>query len=472
MAKAGTSRLVATRSLLVRDIQLLATLDTELGDICDAAIYIEGNVIKWVGASAQLTQLQNNADEIISLSSRVVIPGLINTHHHMFGCLTRCLAQDELLFDWLTTCYGPWQQLTGKDIYISSKLAMVELILSGCTCTSDHLYLYPNDVCLEDSIRAARDVGIRFHPTRGAMSVGKSQGGKAPDSLCQAEGVIVADMERLIQEFHDASRYSMLRIGLAPHSPFGVSQELMVASAKLARQYPGVRLHTHMAENEQGNDFLHATFGLTPGEYIKKVGWDKNDVWLAHCCHLDGAETQQWAQHGIGVAHCPSSNMRLASGICPVRDLLDAGVNVGIGVDGTASNDTGHVLMELRMAMLLQRASGNPKGMSAREALLVGTQGGAKNLGRDDVGRIAPEMAADFVAWRTDGISFAGAQHDLVAALLFCTPGLAPVNLSVINGEVIVKDGQLMTCDLQEIIQEHNRRSLALCSHITQQGRD
>ncbi|DBA92272.1 TPA: hypothetical protein ACH3X2_003705 [Trebouxia sp. C0005] len=359
---AGTVRLVPTRSLLVRNIQLLATLDTELGDISDAAIYIEGNVIKWVGASAQLTQMHKNANEIISLSSRVVIPGLINTHHHMFGCLTRCLAQDELLFGWLTTCYGPWQQLTGKDIYISSKLAMVELILSGCTCTSDHLYLYPNDVCLEDSIRAARDVGVRFHPTRGAMSVGKSQGGKAPDSICQAEDVILADMERLIQDFHDASRYSMLRIGLAPHSPFGVSQELMVASAKLARQHSGVRLHTHMAENQQGNDFLRTTFGLTPGDYIKKVGWDRDDVWLAHCCHLDGAEIKQWAHHGIGVAHCPSSNMRLASGICPVRDLLDAGVNVGIGVDGTASNDTGHVLMELRMAMLLQRASGNPKG--------------------------------------------------------------------------------------------------------------
>ncbi|DBA92274.1 TPA: hypothetical protein ACH3X2_003705 [Trebouxia sp. C0005] len=251
------------------------------------------------------------------------------------------------------------------------------------------------------------------------------------------------------QTWKGSFKIFMMPPGLAPHSPFGVSQELMVASAKLARQHSGVRLHTHMAENQQGNDFLRTTFGLTPGDYIKKVGWDRDDVWLAHCCHLDGAEIKQWAHHGIGVAHCPSSNMRLASGICPVRDLLDAGVNVGIGVDGTASNDTGHVLMELRMAMLLQRASGNPKGMSAREALLVGTQGGAKNLGRDDVGRIAPGMAADFVAWRTDGISFAGAQHDLVAALLFCTPGLAPVDLSVINGEVIVKDGRLTTCDLR-----------------------
>ncbi|KAA6421623.1 MAG: hydroxydechloroatrazine ethylaminohydrolase [Trebouxia sp. A1-2] len=429
MSRAGQARPVPTRSLLVRDIQILATLDPELGDIRNAAIYVEGNVIKWVGASCDIPKTHATAEETISLPDRVLIPGLVNTHHHMFQCLTRCLAQDEKLFNWLATCYGPWQHMTasGADIYISSKLAMLELIMSGCTCSSDHLYIYPNDVCLEDSIRAARDLGLRFHPTRGAMSMGKSKGGAAPDSTCEEEEFILKDMKRLIDKFHDVSRFSMLRMGLAPCAPFNVTQDLMKAAAKLARQHQGVRLHTHLAENEEDIDYARKTFNCRPGEYIKRVGWDKDDV----------------------------------------RKLLDNGVKVGIGVDGTASNDAGHMLMEVRQAMLLQRVTGN--GMPAREALKVGTQGGAKVLGRDDIGRIAPGMAADFVAWRTDGISFSGAQHDLVAALLFCTPGLGPVDLSVINGDIIVKDGQMLTCSVKEVINEHTKHSIALCSHVKEQ---
>lgn len=467
MSRAGHARPVPTRSLLVRDIQILATLDPELGDIRNAAIYVEGNVIKWVGASCDIPKPHATADETISLPDRVLIPGLVNTHHHMFQCLTRCLAQDEKLFNWLATCYGPWQHMTGADIYISSKLAMLELIMSGCTCSSDHLYIYPNDVCLEDSIRAARELGMRFHPTRGAMSMGKSKGGAAPDSTCEEEDYILKDMKRLIDEFHDVSRYSMLRMGLAPCAPFNVTQDLMKAAAKLARQHQGVRLHTHLAENQEDIEYARKTFNCRPGEYIKRVGWDKDDVWFAHCCCLNDDETKQWAEAGVGIAHCPSSNMRLKSGIAPVRKLLDKGVKVGIGVDGTASNDAGHMLMEVRQAMLLQRVAGN--GMPAREALKVGTQGGAKVLGRDDIGRIAPGMAADFVAWRTDGISFSGAQHDLVAALLFCTPGLGPVDLSVINGDIIVKNGQMLTCSVKEVIKEHTKHSIALCSHVKEQ---
>ncbi|KAL3149755.1 hypothetical protein ABBQ38_013581 [Trebouxia sp. C0009 RCD-2024] len=465
MARAGSERPVPSGSLLVRDLQILATLDTKLGDIRDAAVYVEGNVIKWVGASVDIPT-DVHADKTISLPNRVLTPGLVNTHHHMFQCLTRCVAQDEKLFTWLATCYGPWQHMTGKDVYISSKLAMVELIMSGCTCSSDHLYLYPNDVRLEDSIRAAREIGMRFHPTRGAMSMGKSKGGAAPDSTCEEEEYVLKDMAHLIKEYHDPSRYSMLRMGLAPCAPFNVTQDLMVAAAKLARQHEGVRLHTHLAENIEDIEYMEKTFKCRPGEYIRRVGWDKDDVWFAHCCMLDDSETKQWAQDGVGIAHCPSSNMRLASGIAPVRKLLDNGVKVGLGVDGTASNDSGHMLMEARLAMLLQRAGGNEKGMSGREALTVATQGGAQVLGRDDIGRIAPGMAADFVAWRTDCVCFSGAQHDLVAALVFCTPGMPSVDLSVINGHVIVKDGEVLTCNVKEVIKEHTERSIALCSHL------
>ncbi|BDA49398.1 5'-deoxyadenosine deaminase [Coccomyxa sp. Obi] len=465
-SRAGSSRPVPSGTLLVKDIETLATFNEELGEIKKGAIYVKGNVIEWVGKTDSIPAEYASADTIISLPDRVLIPGLVNTHHHMFQCLTRCIAQDSKLFGWLTTLYHAWVHLTGQDVYVACKLAMAELILSGCTTTSDHLYIYPNDVKLEDSIRAAREIGIRFHPTRGAMSLGESKGGLPPDSCTEDESACLTDMQRLIEEFHDNSRYSMLRVGLAPCAPFNVTNDLMLAAARLARKYPGVRLHTHLAENQEDIDFSLKVYGCRPGQYIKNVEWEGDDVWFAHCCMLDDSEAKQFADKGIGIAHCPSSNLRLASGIAPVRRLLDSGVNIGMGVDGTASNDSGHMLQEVRLALLLQRAGGSVEGMEAREALRVGISGGARNLGRDDIGQIAPGFAADFVAWRTDSIGFAGAGKDPVAGLLYCTPSIGSVDLSVINGDVVVRDGELLTLDLKALIKEHMEHSERLCAHL------
>ncbi|KAK9818430.1 hypothetical protein WJX72_012516 [[Myrmecia] bisecta] len=485
MGRAGTPRPVPSGTALYKDISSLATFNAELGEITDAAIYVEGNEIAWVGKTSDIPAEFSTADQVMSLQDRIVLPGMINTHHHMVQCLTRCIAQDSALFGWLTALYPAWAHLTGDDVYIACKMAMAELILSGCTTTSDHLYIFPNDVTLDDTIRAGREVGIRFHPTRGAMSLGASKGGLPPDSVCELnEEAILKDMRRLIEEFHDNSKFAMLRIALAPAGQKNSTKELFVAAATLARSYEGIRLHTHLAENQMAREYqgvrLHThlaenvedidysikTYGCRPGEYIKMVGWDKDDVWFAHCCCINDDEMKQFRDEGIGVAHCPSSNMRLASGIAPVRTLVDAGVNVGIGVDGSASNDCSNMIAEVRLAMFLQRANKNPKGLTAREALGLAIKGGAKNLGRTDVGEIAPGFAADFVAWRTDTLGFAGAHIDELAALLFCTPSIGFVDLSVINGAVVVQDGEIKTVDLKALVKEHNKASARICSHI------
>jgi 8-oxoguanine deaminase len=438
-------------TLLVKHIHTLVTMDDQRREIADGALFIRDGVIEAVGSTADLPFPA--ADEVLDLRRHVVLPGLINTHHHMYQSLTRAYAQDHELFDWLRTLYPVWKRLTGEAIYVSAKLAMAELMLSGCTTSSDHLYIFPNDCELDDEIRAAQEMGIRFHAARGSMSVGESKGGLPPDSVVEGEETIIIDTRRLIETYHDANRYAMLRIVVAPCSPFSVSQNLMRESAELARSYK-VRLHTHLAENAGDVAYSLEKFGLLPGDYARDVGWVGDDVWHAHCVCLNEREIRLFGQTGTGVCHCPSSNMRLASGIAPVRKMLDAKVRVGLGVDGSASNDSGHLLSEARQALLLQRVSGNPSALTARQALELATLGGASVLGRDDVGALKPGMAADFIAYRLDAMPFAGAQHDPVAALVFCQPG--NVDLSVINGRVVVRDGALVKTDLPVLVEQHN----------------
>lgn len=443
----------AGKTLLVRNARLLVTMDATRREIPDGAIFIRGHVIEQVGPSAELP---GEADEVIDASGRLVMPGMVNTHHHMYQSLTRVVpdAQDGELFKWLGALYPVWAGLTGEMIRVSTQTAMAELILSGCTTSSDHLYIYPNDCRLDDSIEAAQQIGMRFHATRGAMSVGQSKGGLPPDAVVEQEDAILKDSQRLIETWHDAGRHAMLRIAVAPCSPFSVSRDLMKASAELARSH-GVAMHTHLAENTNDVAYSLEKFGMTPAQYAEDCGWVGHDVWHAHCVQLDQPGIELFARTHTGVAHCPCSNMRLASGIAPVRRMLDHGVPVGLGVDGSASNDGAHMLGEARQAMLLQRVGFGPDAMTARQALELATLGGAKVLGRDDIGALAPGMSADLVMFRLDHLAYAGALHDPVAALVFCTP--SNVDCSIIHGRVVVKEGQLATLDLGPLVERHNR---------------
>ena len=406
-----------------------------------------------------LTRPPENADRVIDLSNHVVLPGLVNTHHHMFQSLTRVMAQQEDLFGWLRACYPLWAQMRSEHVYAAARLAMAELLLSGCTTASDHHYVFPHDVQLEDEIRAAREMGIRFHAARGSMSVGEGHGGLPPDHLVEREDDILRDTRRLVETWHDPNPQAMLRIVVAPCSPFSVTVDLMRESAALARAY-GLQMHTHLAETDADVAYSVERFGMRPGDYAEDMGWVGDDVWHAHCVKLNTDEIALFGRTGTGVCHCPSSNMRLASGIAPIRQMLDGRVNVGLGVDGSASNDSGHLLGEARQALLLARALGDPAGLSAREALRMATRGGAAVLGRDDIGRIAPGMSADVVAYRLDDIALAGALSDPLAALVFCQP--QRVDLSIINGRIVVEDGELLTADVSEVVAAHNQLSLQL----------
>ncbi len=443
-------------TLLVKHADLLITMDAARRQISDGGLFIRDRAIEQAGPSAELPQV---ADQVIEARGMVILPGLVNTHHHLYQTLTRCVAQNALLFDWLTALYPVWARLTPEGAYVSAKIGLAELMLSGCTTSSDHLYIYPNGVRIDDEIQAATELGIRFHATRGSMSLGQSQGGLPPDSVVEDEALILRESRRAIEEFHQPERFAMLRIGLAPCSPFSVTATLMRESAALARAY-GVRLHTHLAETKNEEQFCLERYDARPVEYVESLGWMGPDVWHAHCVHLKPAEVALFARTGSGVAHCPSSNMRLASGIAPVRALRDAGAKVGLGVDGSASNDSSHLLAEVRQAMLLQRVKGNPAALGAQEALEIATLGGAAVLGRDDIGALAPGMAADFIGYRLQRIDFTGALHDPLAALVFCTPPI--VDLSVINGQVRVRDGQIQGLDLPPLVRRHNALSRAL----------
>jgi len=448
------------RTMLVKHATVLVTMDEARREIRDGGLYLEDNRIVAVGST---DSLPTEADEILDMSGQLVVPGLINTHHHMYQSLTRAVpaAQNAELFGWLSNLYPMWAHLTPEMIEVSTLTAMAELMLSGCTTSSDHLYIYPNGCKLDHSIEAAARIGMRFHASRGSMSVGQKQGGLPPDSVVEPEDFILADTQRLIETYHDDGVYAMLRVVVAPCSPFSVSRDLMRESARLARHY-GVSLHTHLAENSSDIAYSREKFGMTPAEYAEDLGWVGRDVWHAHCVQLDAAGIAMFARTGTGVAHCPCSNMRLASGIAPIRAMRDAGVPVGLGVDGSASNDGAQMVAEMRQALLLQRVGFGPAAMTAREALEIATLGGARVLNRTDIGALAPGMAADFVAFDLSQPLFAGAHHDEVAALVFCAP--SQVTTSVIDGRVVVREGQLARLKLGPVIERHNRlaRQLAL----------
>jgi cytosine/adenosine deaminase-related metal-dependent hydrolase len=459
-------------TLLIKHATVLATMDDDRREISDGGLFIRDNVIEQVGGTAELPA---TADRVIDLTDHVVLPGLVNTHHHLYQSLTRALVQNADLFTWLTTLYPIWANLTDEAIYISTLTGLAELALSGCTTSSDHLYILPNDCTIDSQIRAAGDIGVRFHAARGSMSLGESQGGLPPDETVDTEEFILRDSQRLIEQYHDSSRHAMIRIVLAPCSPFSVTPGLMRASAELAREY-GVFLHTHLAETVEEEEFCLETFGQRPVAYVESLGWTGEDTWHAHCVHMSQPEIELFGRTGTGVAHCPSSNMRLASGIAPVIALHNQGVQIGIGVDGSASNDGAHLLGEARQAMLLQRIApdrylseapggrggfaGKASALTARDALEMATRGGAKVIGREDIGHLAPGMSADFVAFNLNQIAYSGAMHDPVAALLLCQP--RNVDLSVINGRVVVEEGQLTTLDLEPVLRRHNEISRAM----------
>ncbi|MEM8719638.1 MAG: 8-oxoguanine deaminase [Cyanobacteria bacterium P01_G01_bin.39] len=448
-------------TLLVKNIHTLVTMDNDRQEIKRGALLVRDNVIEQVGTTEELP---DTADEVLDLQDRhIVLPGLVNTHHHFFQNLTRVTpaGQNGDLFQWLTAHYPLWSNLTASGMYYSSQLAAAELILSGCTTASDHHYLFPNDCVLDEQIRAVDDIGLRFHASRGSMSVGKSNGGLPPDFLVEPEADILKDSQRLIEQYHDNSRYSMLRIVLAPCSPFSVSTDLMKESAAMARSYSGVRLHTHLAENKGDVEYSLEKFNLIPGDYAESVGWLGNDVWHAHCVKLSDRAINKFGQTGTGVAHCPCSNMRLASGIAPIRKMLDNNVPVGLGVDGAASNDATNLFHEARQAFLLARVRDeNASVMTARDALEIATRGGAKVLGRDDIGYLAEGMAADFVAINLDKPGYVGTQSDPVSALIYCQTD--SIDYSFINGKKVVDQGHLITVEFDSLIENANQMAISL----------
>jgi cytosine/adenosine deaminase-related metal-dependent hydrolase len=437
-------------------------MDNRRREIAFGGLFVRDGFIEQVGTTAELPQ---TADEILDLSGHVLLPGLVNTHHHFYQTLTRVVppAQDANLFNWLKTLYPIWAGLTPEDIFISTQTALAELAFSGCTTASDHLYLYPNGSKLDDEIVAAKELGLRLHASRGSMSLSEKDGGLPPDSVVDTEEAILADSQRLIERYHDANLGSMTQIVLAPCSPFSVTSELMRESAMLAREY-GVQLHTHLAETEDEEQFCLDMFGHRPVDYMKEVGWIGKDVWFAHSVYVNQEEIELFAKEGCGVAHCPSSNMRLASGIAPIKELTAAGVKVSIAVDGSASNDGSHLLGEVRQAMLLARvkegitgyslSSENRKLMTARDALYLATRGGADVLGRADIGSLEVGKCADFFAIKLDSLDYAGALHDPVAATVFAQPVKA--NYTVVNGKFVIKEGQLVTVDERKLIEKHN----------------
>jgi len=443
-------------------------MDAQRREIVSGGIFARDGFIEQVGPTSDLPQ---TADEVLDMDGHLVLPGLVNTHHHFYQTLTRAVpaAQNANLFNWLKTLYPVWARMTPEDIFTSTQTALAELALSGCTTASDHLYLFPNGSRLDDEIAGAREVGLRLHASRGSMSLGESQGGLPPDSVVDTEEHILADSARLIEQYHDPHPGSMLQIVLAPCSPFSVTGGLMRESAKLARQY-GVHLHTHLAETEDEQQFCLDTFGHRPVAYMQSLDWVGEDVWFAHSVWANKEEVQVYARTGCGVAHCPSSNMRLASGIAPLWEMMAAGVKVGLGVDGSASNDSSHLLAEVRQAMLLARLRAGIEGASlsgggapiltARQALELATVGGAAVLGRADIGSLEPGKCADFIGINLNRLEYAGALHDPLAAIVFCHPGR--VDWNVVHGRPVVRGGQLVHIDEYALSQKHNRAAKRL----------
>ena len=436
----------------------LVTMDDDAREIADGAIAWRDGVITAIGTTEALASLRRSADRTIDAQDCVVTPGLVNTHHHLFQSLTRAVpgATDASLFGWLRRLYPIWARYRPDDVHAAARLGLAELALSGCTLSTDHLYLYPNGVTLDDTIAAAGEIGLRFHPTRGSMSVGESAGGLPPDALVEREPAILADTIRVIDRFHDPAPGAMVRIGVAPCSPFSVSEGLMRDAALLARD-KGVMLHTHLAEDEDDVAFSLARFGCRPGVYAERLGWTGRDVWMAHAVKLDVDEIALFAATGTGVAHCPCSNCRLGSGIAPIRQMLAAGVPLGLGVDGSASNDSGNLLQEARQALLLQRVTGGAEALSARAALRLATRGGAEMLGRHDCGALTVGRRADLAVWDVATAANTGA-WDPVDGLVLCPP--AGVRDLVVEGRTIISGGELRSAPLPAIL-DQARQSIA-----------
>lgn len=432
---------------LIKSCETVLTMDDARRELSACDIRVRDGVIVEIG-----TGLESDGETVLA-EGCVATPGLVNTHHHLYQTLTRAVpgGQDALLFGWLQTLYPIWSRFGPEEMFVSAQIGLAELALSGCTLTSDHLYLYPNGARLDDTIAAAQEIGMRFHPTRGAMSIGESDGGLPPDALVEREADILNDAIRVIDAHHDAREGAMVRVGVAPCSPFSVSRELMRDSAILARD-KGVMLHTHLAENDEDIAYSLEKFGCRPGQYAEELGWTGEDVWHAHCVKLDGQEIDLFARSKTGVAHCPCSNCRLGSGIAPVRAMRDAGVRVGLGVDGSASNDTGNLVVEARQAMLLQRVARGADAMSAREALEIATRGGAEVLGRHDCGQIAVGKRADIALWDVSGVESAGSWDK--AALLLAGP--IRVRDLFVEGRQVVRDGTVTTIDLPRVIERQN----------------
>ncbi|AJE46241.1 8-oxoguanine deaminase [Celeribacter indicus] len=444
------------RCFLIRNAEIVLTMDDDRREIAGGDILVRDGVIEAVGQG-----LYDDDAQIVDARGCLVTPGLVNTHHHLYQTLTRAVpaGQDALLFGWLKTLYPIWARFGPEHMYVSALTGLAELALSGCSTTSDHLYLFPNGARLDDTIAAAQAVGMRFHATRGAMSIGESLGGLPPDSLVEREADILDDCIRVIDAFHDPKPGAMVRVGVAPCSPFSVSRELMRDAALLARD-KGVMMHTHLAENDEDVAYSLEKFGCRPGQYAEELGWTGPDVWHAHCVKLDGREIDLFARTRTGVAHCPCSNCRLGSGIAPVRAMRDAGVKVGLGVDGSASNDSGNLIAEARQALLLQRVAFGADRMSAREALEIATRGGAEVLGRDDIGRLAPGTRADIAIWDMSGAEAAGSWDK--AALLLAGP-MAVTHLFV-EGRQVVADGRVATIDLAGTLSRQTRLAAALAA--------
>ncbi|MFZ0627506.1 MAG: 8-oxoguanine deaminase, partial [Acidimicrobiia bacterium] len=443
-------------TLLVRHAEVLVTMDGR--EIRDGGLFARDGVIVQVGDS---TELPDRADHVVDLTGHVVLPGLVNTHHHLYQTMTRVVpaAQSSGLFDWLRALYPIWSGLTPEHVRVATTLGLAELALSGCTTAFDHQYIWPGGSRVDDQVEGADQVGLRFHVSRGSMTLGESSGGLPPDSIVEDEDDVLADSQRVIETYHDAAPGAMTRVVLAPCSPFTVTAGLMTATAELARGL-GARLHTHLAETIDEEQFCLESFGNRPVAYMEKLGWAGSDVWYAHAIHVGDDEVVRMGGAGTGVSHCPTSNMRLASGLAPVSRYLSARVPVGLGVDGSASNDSSHLLAETRQALLLNRLAVSPgigsgDQMTAREALELATVGGARVLGRDDIGRLAPGMQADLIAIDLNRVEFAGALHDPVAAVVMCSP--VSVDYSWVAGRSVVARRTLVGLELERLVEDHNR---------------
>ena len=446
-------------TLLVRNAEMVVTMDAGRREIRRGGLFARDGIIEQVGPDATLP---DTADLVLDAGGQILLPGLVNCHHHLDQVLTRNVpaAQDSGLFDWLRTHYRIWSRRTPEATRTATLVGLAELALSGCTTVFDHAYLFQNGCRVDDQIGAAREIGIRFMASRGSMSLGQSRGGLPPDDCVEDEAAIMADSERVIARYHDPAPGAMLRIVLAPCSPFSVTAGLMRAQAALARQH-GIRLHTHLCETLDEERYTSTQYGMRPVEYMQSLGWIADDVWYAHAVHVDAAEIGLFARHGVGVCHCPSSNMRLGSGIAPLRQYRQARVKVGLGVDGAASNDASNLQMEVRQAMLLARL--RPDGaafMGAREVLEIATRGGAEVLGRSDIGALEPGRCADFFTLDLNTIDYAGGLSDPVAAVVFCAP--LPARHTFVHGRPVVRDGVVTTLDMQPIVREHNRHAAKL----------